>query len=48
MSNLAEYNREPMKVLGLVDVTQIDVLEHYGLLIALSGKFLHMVPLMTT
>ncbi|KIP07120.1 hypothetical protein PHLGIDRAFT_71560 [Phlebiopsis gigantea 11061_1 CR5-6] len=45
MSNLLEYNREPMKVLALLDVTQIDVLEHYGLLIALSERQVVTVPL---
>ncbi len=36
LSNLWE-NREPTKVLALLDVTQIDVLEDYQLLIVLSG-----------
>ena len=37
-SNLGERNREPVKVLALLDVSQVDVLEDYGLLIVLSGK----------
>jgi hypothetical protein len=30
-------NRDPMKVLALLDVTQVDVLEEYQLLLVLSG-----------
>lgn len=37
MSNLWEQGREPVKVLALLDVTQVDVLEDYQLLIVLSG-----------
>ena len=37
LSNLLERNREPIKVLALKDVAQIDVLEDYQLLIVLSG-----------
>jgi RHO1 GDP-GTP exchange protein 1/2 len=37
MSNLWEPNRDPVKVLALLDVTQVDVLEDYQLLIVLSG-----------
>ena len=37
MSNLWEPQREPVKVLALLDVTQVDVLEEYQLLIVLSG-----------
>ena len=38
LSNLMERNREPVKVLALKDVAQLDVLEEYQLLIVLSGK----------
>jgi RHO1 GDP-GTP exchange protein 1/2 len=30
--------REPVKVLALLDVTQVDVLEEYQLLVVLSGR----------
>ncbi|KAI0339671.1 CNH-domain-containing protein [Trametopsis cervina] len=36
ISNLWEPHREPMKVLALADVTQVDVLEDYQLLIVLA------------
>ena len=32
-----ERNREPVKVLALKDVAQVDILEDYQLLIVLSG-----------
>ena len=35
--DLREPNREPIKVLALTDVAQVDVLDEYGLLIVLSG-----------
>ena len=38
LSNLLERNREPIKVLALKDVAQVDVLEDYQLLIVLSGS----------
>ena len=38
LSNLMERNREPVKVLALKDVAQLDVLEDYQLLIVLSGN----------
>lgn len=38
ISNLWERNREPVKVLALQDVSQVDVLEDYQLLIVLSGE----------
>ena len=41
LSNLMERNREPVKVLALKDVAQLDVLEEYQLLIVLSGTHLH-------
>jgi hypothetical protein len=36
--DLREPNREPIKVLALTDVAQVDVLDEYGLLIVLSGQ----------
>ena len=39
LSNLMERNREPVKVLALKDVEQVDVLEDYQLLIVLAGMF---------
>lgn len=38
LSDLRERNREPVKVLALKDVSQLDVLEEYQLLIVLSGE----------
>lgn len=38
LSDLREANREPVKVLALLDVSQVDVLEEYQLLIVLSGN----------
>lgn len=35
--DLREPDREPIKVLALTDVAQVDVLDEYGLLIVLSG-----------
>ena len=37
LSDFRERNRDPVKVLGLREVLQIDVLEDYQLLIVLSG-----------
>lgn len=37
VSDLREVNRDPVKVLALLDVLQVDVLEDYQLLIVLSG-----------
>lgn len=37
-SDLREPNREPVKVVGLMDVAQLDVLDEFQLLIVLSGK----------
>jgi CNH domain len=39
-SDLRELNREPMKVVGLMDVAQLDILDEYQLLIVLSGMFM--------
>ena len=37
MSDLRDASREPTRVLALLEVSQIDVLEDYQLLIVLSG-----------
>ena len=39
LSDLRDLKREPVKVLSLLDVEQVDVLEDYRLLIVLSGEF---------
>ena len=41
LSDLREINQEPVKVLALLDVMQVDVLEDYQLLIVLSGMLFH-------
>ena len=38
LSDLREVNRDPVKVLALMDVSQVDILEDYQLLIVLSGN----------
>ncbi|CDO69776.1 hypothetical protein BN946_scf184766.g21 [Trametes cinnabarina] len=45
LSNLLEYNREPVKVLALKDVEQLDVLEEYQLLIVLAERQVLTFPL---
>ncbi|KAI0091488.1 CNH domain-containing protein [Irpex rosettiformis] len=45
ISNLWEPHREPMKVLALADVTQVDVLEEYQLLIVLAEGVVVTFPL---
>ncbi|OCH85211.1 CNH-domain-containing protein [Obba rivulosa] len=45
LSNLWERNRDPVKVLALKDVTQVDVLEDYQLLIVLSERQVITLPL---
>lgn len=40
-SDLRDPNREPVKVVALMDVAQLDVLDEYQLLIVLSGEFTH-------
>ncbi|KAL0569562.1 RHO1 GDP-GTP exchange protein 2 [Marasmius crinis-equi] len=40
ISDLREVDKDPVKVLALLDVVQVDVLEDYQLLIVLSGKSL--------
>ena len=37
LSDFRERNRDPVKVLGLREVLQVDVLEDYQLLVVLSG-----------
>jgi len=37
LSDLREPNQDPVRVLALLDVLQVDVLEDYQLLIVLSG-----------
>ncbi|KAE9398547.1 CNH-domain-containing protein [Gymnopus androsaceus JB14] len=44
-SDLREVNKDPVKVLALLDVTQIDVLEDYQLLIVLSERQVITFPL---
>jgi hypothetical protein len=39
VSDLQEPHKEPVKVLSLLDVSQVDVLEYHQLLIVLSGEF---------
>jgi len=36
--DLREPNRDPIKVLALTDVAQVEVLDEYGLLVVLSGE----------
>lgn len=38
ISDLRDVNKDPVKVLALLEVVQIDVLEDYSLLIVLSGE----------
>lgn len=38
ISDLRESGRDPVKVLSLLEVSQVDVLEDYQLMIVLSGK----------
>ena len=45
LSDLREPNQDPVKVLALLDVLQVDVLEDYQLLIVLSGQ--SFLPLQT-
>ena len=37
LSDLGDPNKEPVKVLSLLDVSQVDVLEYHQLLVVLSG-----------
>jgi len=39
ISDLRDTTREPSRVLALLEVSQVDVLEEYQLLIVLSGKW---------
>ncbi|KAI0730697.1 CNH-domain-containing protein [Earliella scabrosa] len=45
LSNLLERNREPVKVLALKDVAQVDILEEYQLLIVMSDRQVLTFPL---
>ncbi|KAH7927342.1 CNH-domain-containing protein [Leucogyrophana mollusca] len=45
LSDLREPNRDPVKVLALLDVSQVDVLEDYQLLIVLSERQVITFPL---
>ncbi|KAG9312999.1 CNH-domain-containing protein [Chiua virens] len=45
LSDLREANRDPIKVLALLDVSQVDVLEEYQLLIVLSERQVITFPL---
>ncbi|CAL1714128.1 unnamed protein product [Somion occarium] len=45
LSNLWERNREPVKVLALKDVSQVDILEDYQLLIVLAERQVITFPL---
>ncbi|TFK74994.1 CNH-domain-containing protein [Pluteus cervinus] len=45
LSDLQEAKGEPVKVLSLLDVAQVDVLEDYQLLIVLSERQVHTFPL---
>ncbi|KAJ6620583.1 CNH domain-containing protein [Mycena sp. CBHHK59/15] len=45
LSDLREINKDPMKVLALLDVFQVDVLEDYQLLIVLSERQVITFPL---
>ncbi|KAF5361828.1 hypothetical protein D9756_002262 [Leucocoprinus leucothites] len=45
ISDLREPNREPVKVLSLLEVSQVDVLEEYQLLIVLSERQVITFPL---
>jgi hypothetical protein len=39
LADLTENAREPMKVLAVMEVVQVDVLEEYQLLVVLAGKY---------
>ncbi|KAJ7312296.1 CNH domain-containing protein, partial [Mycena albidolilacea] len=45
VSDLQEINKDPVKVLALLDVVQVDILENYHLLIVLSGHQVLTFPL---
>jgi hypothetical protein len=45
LSDIEERNRDPIKVLALLEVTQVDVLEDYQLLIVLSERQVFTFPL---
>lgn len=45
LSDLRELGREPVKVLSLLEVSQVDVLEDYQLLIVLSGELYFLISI---
>lgn len=47
ISDLRELSKEPVRVLALLDVAQVDVLEDYQLLVVLSGKCMKTLPVTT-
>lgn len=44
LSDFMHRDRDPVKVLGLKDVLQVDVLEDYQLLVVLSGMYFCQPP----
>jgi hypothetical protein len=38
LANLLAKDKAPIKVIAVANVTQVDVLEEYGILIVLAGK----------
>lgn len=38
LSEIQDINRDPVKVVAILDVTQVDVLEEYQLLVVLAGE----------
>lgn len=45
-SHLHDKEGKPVRVLALVEVTQVEVLEEYQLLIVLSGNSIHWLALL--
>lgn len=39
LANLLAKEKSPVKVIAVANVTQVDVLEEYGILIVLAGTF---------
>lgn len=39
LANLLAKEKSPVKVIAVANVTQVDVLEEYGILIVLAGMF---------
>lgn len=48
-ADLRDHASEPVKVLSIADVTQVDILEEYQLLVVLAGTpcFIHPLPLLS-